>query len=107
MFSLNKSLQETVQIDNLQPLLSFLTYTGLPSLDICKQRGIEMVGTIKANRKGLPPDPRRTRGAPKAVRGESITKESNIGGGVYYGKIGNQCGCSIPCLPGEMIIREK
>ena len=43
-----------------------------------------MVGTIKANRKGLPPDPRRTRGAPKAVRGESITKESNIGGGVYY-----------------------
>ena len=58
-------------------------YTGMPSLKICQDRGIEMVGTIKANRKGLPPDPRRVRGAAKAVRGEFITKKSSAGS-VYY-----------------------
>ena len=66
-------------------LFTDIWYTGMLSPNICKQRGIEMVGTIKANRKGLPPDLRRTRGAPKPVRGEFVSKQSNIiGGGVMY-----------------------
>ena len=62
-------------------------YTSFESARICAERGIHVVGTIKANRSGLPstkvlagqPKP------PKMVRGESVTKKATFGGrDIYY-----------------------
>ena len=55
-------------------------YTSFQSSEICAQRGIHIVGTIKANRKGLPGQPKR----PKMVRGQSVTKKATFGGRDIY-----------------------
>eukprot|EP01035_Chromulina_nebulosa_P027422 gene27422-36069_t len=60
-------------------------YTSFQSSRICIERGLHMVGTIKANRKGLPPAklPGQPK-PPKMVRGQSITKKATYGGRDVY-----------------------
>ena len=61
-------------------------YTSFQVAQICTQRGIHVVGTIKANRKGIPPIklPGQHR-TPKMVRGESVNKKTTFGGrDIYY-----------------------
>ena len=61
-------------------------YTSFEAARICTGREIHVVGTIKANRKGLPsaqqpgqPKP------PKMYRGQSVTKKTTFGGrDIYY-----------------------
>ena len=61
-------------------------YTSFEAAQICAQRGIHVVGTIKANRKGIPPakEPGQPK-PPKMPRGESVTKKTRFGGqDIYY-----------------------
>ena len=51
-------------------------FTSFEQLHICVLRGIEMVGTVRSNRSGIPAAPVRVRGQPKPVRGEYTVKET-------------------------------
>ena len=64
-------------------------YTSLQSAKICGERGIQTVGTIKANRKGLPVVLRKKVAGgvrvAKMVRGETRTKKAKFGGrDIFY-----------------------
>jgi hypothetical protein len=54
-------------------------FTSLQQLQICQQRGIEMVGTIKKGRTGLPPEFKGSKNVLR-VRGQHITKKAILSG---------------------------
>jgi hypothetical protein len=54
-------------------------FTSLQQLQICQQRGIEMVGTIKKGRTGLPPEFKGSKNVLR-VRGQHITKKAMLSG---------------------------
>ena len=56
-------------------------YTSLQSVKLCGERGIHSVGTIKANRKGLPVAPKKVAGlrTTTMARGETRTRSATFG----------------------------